>query len=216
MPQNVFVSWSGGKDCYLALQKAVEQGLTVTTLTTFVSKEGRNTAHGVDTAVLRRQASALGLPLEIEPVTWEEYEKGFLNVVARLKKEGVTGGVFGDINLQEHRQWIETRCRRHSITPFFPLWGMEEIDVVRELLRRKARLLIVALRGDLLDEEWIGQELDEQFLQLCLERGLSPCGENGEYHTLAIGGPLFQEHLEFERGAIRQQGNLLYQDLKNG
>ena len=74
----------------------------------------------------------------------------------------------------EHRQWIETRCRRQLITPFFPLWGMEETDVVRELLRRKARLLIVALRGDLLDEEWIGQELDEQFLQLCLERGLSP------------------------------------------
>jgi diphthine-ammonia ligase len=216
LPQNVFVSWSGGKDCYLALQKAVEQELTVTALTTFVNREGHNTAHGVDTAVLRRQASALGLPLEIEPVTWEEYEKGFLNVVARLKKEGVTGGVFGDINLQEHRQWIETRCRRQSITPFFPLWGMEETDVVRELLRRKARLLIVALRGDLLDEEWIGRELDEQFLQLCLERGLSPCGENGEYHTLAIGGPLFQEHLEFERGAIRQQDNLLYQDLKNG
>lgn len=216
MSPNVYVSWSGGKDCYLAFLKAVEQGFAVTALATFVNREGRNTAHGVDATVLGRQASALGLPLETEPVTWKEYEKGFLNVVARLKKEGVTGGVFGDINLLEHRQWIETRCRRQSIASFFPLWGMEETDVVRELLRRKARLLIVALRGDLLDEEWIGRELDEQFLQLCLERGLSPCGENGEYHTLVVGGPLFKENLKYKKGEILRKDHLLFQEIKAG
>lgn len=211
MSQNVYVSWSGGKDCYLALQKAVEQGLTVSTLVTFVNKEGHNTAHGFDTAVLHRQASALGLPLKTEPVTWKEYEKGFIKVTNELKEEGVTGGVFGDINLLEHRRWIEARCRRQSIIPFFPLWGMEETAVVRELLQRKARLLIVALRGDLLGEKWVGRELDEEFLQLCLERGLSPCGENGEYHTFAVGGPLFQKHPKFEKGEIVRQDNLLYQ-----
>ncbi len=216
MNENVFVSWSGGKDCYLALQKAVEHGLTVTTLVTFVNKEGRNTAHGVDTAVLRRQARALGLPLEIEPVTWAEYENGFIKVTAHLQEKGVTGGVFGDINLLEHRRWIETRCRRKSITPFFPLWGLEETDVVRELLRRKARLLIVALRGDLLDEKWLGRELDEPFLQLCLERGLSPCGENGEYHTLAVGGPLFKENLKVKKGKTLREDHLLFQEINTG
>lgn len=213
MEKKAYASWSGGKDCYLALQKAMEQGLSVTTLVTFINEEGRCMSHGIDTVVLHRQARALGLTLKTVPVSRKEYDQGFINVTTDLKEEGVTGGVFGDINLPEHRQWIESRCRRQSITPFFPLWGMEETAVVRELLARKAHLLIVALRSDLLDEKWIGRELDEQFLQLCLERGLSPCGENGEYHTLAIGGPLFREHLNFKKGEILRRDNLLYQNI---
>lgn len=129
MTQNVFVSWSSGKDSYLALQKAIDQGLTVTALVTFINKEVRSMSHGVDAAVLHRQARALGFPLKTEPVSWKEYEKGFVKVVTGLKEQGVTGGVFGDINLPDHRQWVESRCHRLSITSFLPLWRMEETAV---------------------------------------------------------------------------------------
>ncbi len=213
MQQKVFVSWSGGKDSYLALQKAVAGGLAVTTLVTFTNKEGRSMSHGVDTAVLINQARALGFPLETEKVSWEEYENGFVNVVTRLKEQGVTGGVFGDINLTEHRQWVESRCSRQSIDAFLPLWGMSETDVVEELLNRRARLLIVALRSDLLGKEWIGRELDRHFLEECLAKNISPCGEHGEYHTLAVGGPLFKEPLQYQLGEVYRKDNLLYQEV---
>lgn len=213
MTGNIYVSWSGGKDCYLALQKAVEQRLSVTTLVTYIDKEGRHMSHGVDTPLLQRQARALDLTLKTVSVSRNDYDRGFIDVTTALKEEGVTGGVFGDINLLEHRRWIENRCRRQSITPFFPLWDMEETAVVRELLARKARLLIVALREDLLDKKWIGRELDEQFLRLCMERGLSPCGENGEYHTLAVGGPLFREPLNLKRGEVLKQEGMLFLEI---
>lgn len=173
-------------------------------------------AHGVDTVLLHRQARALGLSLKTVSLREENYDQAFINITSALKEEGITGGVFGDINLLEHRQWIESRCHQQSITPYFPLWGMEETAVIHELLTGGARLLIVALRGDLLDEKWIGQELDEHFLQLCTERGLSPCGENGEYHTFAVGGPLFHEHLHLKKGEILRQNRMLFQEVHAG
>lgn len=216
MGETVYVSWSGGKDCYLALQKAVKQELSVTTLVTYVNEKGRCMAHGVDTVSLHHQARALGLTLKTVPLHGGNYDRAFIDVTTILKEEGITGGVFGDINLAGHRLWIENRCRRQSITPNFPLWGMEETAVVRELLAGGARLLIVALRDDLLDRKWIGQELNEQFLQSCMEKGLSPCGENGEYHTFVVDGPLFRERMNLKKGKILKQGCMLFQEIHAG
>jgi diphthine-ammonia ligase len=197
LEQKVFVSWSGGKDSYLAMLKAREMGLDVHTLVTFMNNETASMSHGLSRKLLQEQAAALGLPLEVEMVTWEDYENGFMRVTERLKEKGITGGVFGDINLQEHRDWVEKMCSRASLSSYLPLWGMEEKEVLDELLARRARLVLVSLRDDFLDEQWLGKEIDEDFYEVCKSRGVSPCGENGEYHTLAVDGPLFTTPLSF-------------------
>lgn len=198
----VFVSWSGGKDAYLSLLRAREMGLEISCLLNFNDQHGYSRSHGLPAELLLRQAASLGFSLETEITSWETYEAGFVRAAKRLKEQGVTGGVFGDINLKEHRDWIEKVCARCAISYHLPLWGMEERKVSEELLRRRGRAVLVSVRRDLLDESWLGQVLDEEFLDYCENRGISPCGERGEFHTLVVDGELFREPLQYQTESV--------------
>jgi len=201
----VFVSWSGGKDSYLSLLLARKEGLDITCLLSFVGADGNSRSHGLETGMLERQAELLGIPLETEEVTWESYEKGFELAVDRLKIErGITGGVFGDVNLVEHREWIEKMCQRCGIKFNLPLWLMEERAVSEELIKRGGRAMIVAIRNDLVDESWLGKVMDEAYIDYCVAKGISPCGEGGEAHTLVVDGPFFREPLKIAPGEVER------------
>jgi diphthine-ammonia ligase len=202
----VFVSWSGGKDSYLSLLLARERGLDVACLLSFVDADGSSRSHGLKTAMLKKQAEVLSLPLETEEVTWESYENGFERAVSRLKEElAITGGVFGDINLSEHREWVEKMCRRCGINYNLPLWLMEERSVSEELINRGGKAMVVAIRSDLIDEIWLGKVMDEEYIDYCEGKGISPCGEGGEAHTLVIDGPLFSEPLQYTLGEVERK-----------
>ena len=202
----VFVSWSGGKDSYLSLLLAREMSLDVVCLLSFVGADGNSHSHGLKTEVLRRQAEALGIPLETEEVTWESYENGFERAVNRLKEErGISGGVFGDINLPGHREWVEKMCKRCAINYNLPLWLMEECKVLEELIKRGGKAMVVAVRRDIIDESWLGRVLDREYINYCVEKGISPCGEYGEAHTLVIDGPLFSDPLKYNLGAVERE-----------
>ena len=206
--EKVFVSWSGGKDSYLSLLLAREKGLNIACLLSFVGTDGSSRSHGLDTEILKRQADLLGITLETETVTWESYEKGFEKAVKRLKRErSITGGVFGDINLVEHRQWIEKISERCGINYNLPLWLMEERSVSEELIRRGGKAMLVAIRSDLVDEKWLGKLIDQSFIDYCIKCGISPCGEGGEAHSLVIDGPLFRESLKYVTGEVERKEN---------
>jgi diphthine-ammonia ligase len=203
--ERVFVSWSGGKDSYLALLGAKEKGLTVVSLLSFVGDDGLSRSHGLKTELLRKQAEALGIRLETEAVTWESYEAGFEKAVRRLKRDcDINGGVFGDINLDEHRQWLEKMSLRCGINYNLPLWQMEERAVSEELINRGGRAMLVAIRSDLVDEKWLGRFMDLEYLSYCEEIGISPCGEGGETHTAVLDGPLFQFPISYSIGKIHR------------
>jgi diphthine-ammonia ligase len=206
--EKVFVSWSGGKDAYLSLLLAQEMGLKVTSLLSFVGADGNSRSHGLKTDLLRRQAALLGIPLETREVDWDGYEAGFEDAVNHLKREqGISGGVFGDINLVEHREWIEKMCLRCSIAYNLPLWLMEEREVSEELIKRGGEALIVAIRSDLVDQKWLGTIMDSDYIEYCLQTGISPCGEGGEAHTFVVDGPLFSEPFKYLTGKVWQQDN---------
>jgi diphthine-ammonia ligase len=204
----VFISWSGGKDSYLAMLFAKEHGLEPACLLSFTGADGQSRSHGLKTAVLEAQASALGIPLHTEEVTWEGYEDGFENAVNELnEKYGISGGVFGDINLQEHFDWVEKMCLRCGINHNLPLWMMEEKMVSEELIRLGGKAILVAIRNDLVDEKWLGRIMDTEYIDYCLSIGISPCGEGGEAHTLVIDGPLFKTPLSYNTGKIHHKDN---------
>jgi len=206
--EKVFVSWSGGKDSYLALLLAKEQGLDPACLLSFVGADGRSRSHGLKTELLKVQASALGIPLEMKEVTWEGYEQGFEEAVNRIKKDyGLRGGVFGDVNLDEHRSWVEKMCKRCGIGSNLPLWMMEERRVSEELIKRGGKAMVVAIRSDLVDQSWLGKLMDEHYIEYCLSKKISPCGEGGEAHTLVVDGPLFEKPLQYTLGAIKHDQN---------
>ena len=132
--------------------------------------------------------------------TWQGYENEFKKMVGELKQEGIEGGVFGDIDLEEHREWVERVCREAGISAYQPLWGRSQADILRDFVAAGFETVVVATRADKLGEEWLGKKIDADFIKQIIEMGktqaITPCGETGEYHTLVVDGPLFQKRME--------------------
>ena len=199
--EKVFASWSGGKDCCLALNRALSKGLDVSYLANMVSEDGqRSRSHGINASVLAMQSQAIGIPIVQQPTRDDEYEANFKAMLRRFKEEGVTGGVFGDIDFNEHRQWIERVCRDADFTPYLPLWLEDQNKLLGEFIDAGFKALVIATNAEVLGEEWLGRRLDRDFLaqldELSQSSNLTVCGEVGEYHTLVVDGPVFIKRLE--------------------
>jgi uncharacterized protein (TIGR00290 family) len=207
----VFVSWSGGKDCTLAACKAMSQGHQVSYLINFISEDGqRSRSHGIRREVIALQAEAIGIPLIQAATSWEEYEENFKRVVGELKNEGVEGGVFGDIDIDEHRQWVERVCSELGIKPLLPLWLMEPEELLNEFIEMGFKAIVVATK---LDKSLLGRSLDEQLLNEIKGFGAHPSGEYGEYHTFVTDGPIFQRLLKVIQGEVRRKGDIWLLDI---
>ena len=112
-----------------------------------------------------------------------------------FKQEGIEGGVFGDIDFNPHREWIEGVCRETGITPHLPLWLEDQRKLMEEFIDAGFIAVVVAVKAEFLGEETLGKRIDRGFLA-SLGKDITPCGEAGEYHTLVIDGPIFQKRLE--------------------
>lgn len=192
--EDTFISWSGGKDSCLAYYKASSKGIKARYLLNMATEDGdKSRTHGISTEWLRMQSQAIGIPLLQRQTTWADYETEFKKALIALKDEGIVTGVFGDIDLDEHRQWVERVCSECGITARLPLWGESQERVVREFIQGGFEAVVVATKADLLGKEWLGRKIDLEFLADLVEqkKDVTPCGEAGEYHTFVIDGPLF-------------------------
>ena len=212
----VFSSWSGGKDCCLAAYRASVNGMKVRYLANTVTEDGqRSCSHGLSADIIRLQSRAMGIPLVQARTTRDTYETAFKNMLRRFKREGIDGGVFGDIDFNEHREWIERVCQAVNIVPHLPLWEESQEKILREFVRLGFEAVVVAAKADLFGEEVLGRKVDMDFIKQMEElketRGITPCGEAGEYHTLVIDGPLFQKRIEIReiRNVLREEHRFL-------
>lgn len=197
--EQVFVSWSGGKDSCFAGYLAIRDGLEVRYLANTVSEDGqRSRSHGLSAEILKLQAQALGIPLIQQKTSKNTYEADFKIMLHALKQEGITGGVFGDIDFNAHREWLDRVCGDVGITPHFPLWLQNQNKIMNDFVELGFEAVVVATKADLLGEEWLGLKVDFDFIKdlAALGKNITPCGEAGEYHTLVIDGPLFKQRLE--------------------
>ncbi|MBS7629627.1 diphthine--ammonia ligase, partial [Candidatus Bathyarchaeota archaeon] len=144
---NVAASWSGGKDSCLACYKAMLEGHNVLFLVNFISEGyGRVSFHGTPASLINEQADALGIRLVQRPTGQGGYEEQFKRVVKELVCEGVEGMIFGDIHIQEHRDWVERVCDEVGVIPMEPLWGMRAEDVYKKFIDYGFEALIVSVR----------------------------------------------------------------------
>ncbi len=197
----VFTSWSGGKDSCFACYRAIVSGLKVRYLANMITEDGqRSWTHGLSTELLQIQAQAIGIPLVQRRTTGDNYEAEFKSMLHTFQQEGVDGGVFGDIDFEEHRQWIDRVCREVNITPCLPLWGESQDRIMRDFIDSGFEAVVVVTKADLFGEEWLGRKIDRDFLKqlakLSETKEITPCGEAGEYHTFVIDGPLFNRRIE--------------------
>ncbi len=215
------VSWSSGKDSAYALWEVRRTGAlqVVGLLTTITRAFGRVSMHGVREALVEQQAEATGLPLrQVEipfPCPNEVYERAMGDAIRELANDGVRVIVFGDLFLEEIRAYRESRLAPTPIRPVFPLWGRETGQLAREMIRDGLRATIVCVDPRKLPKEFSGRRFDETLLEE-LPASVDPCGENGEFHTFAWGGPMFSQPIPCDAGATVERDGFVYTDLIPG
>lgn len=188
------ISWSAGKDSCLAWLRAVEQGLEVTTFVTMCEPGGLSKSHALPPALIGAQVQAIGgawWPVEAGPGA---YAAAFDVTLRRLVAHGHTHLVFGDIDLQAHRDWLEPACARAGLTAVFPLWGEPREAVAREIVARGIRARLVCVDTRWLDASYCGADYDAALIAR-LPAGVCPCGEDGEFHSFVHDAPGFARPL---------------------
>jgi len=192
-------SWSGGKDSCLACYKAIKQGYNIKYLLNFISKESkRGCFHGIESSLMKLQSEAIGIPLVQKEVTadMKKYEEEFKEAVTGLKGEQINSMVFGDIFLLDHINWVERVCKDIGINPIEPLWNNKPENIIEEFINLGFKAIIVSAQAEKLGKEFIGRYIDKKLTGELKEREVCPCGENGEFHSLVVDGPIFKKRIE--------------------
>ena len=209
------VAWSGGKDAAWALHLARQQDVEVAALLT-TTAAGRVAMHEVRGALVEAQAAAAGLPLWTIPLPWPcpnaEYESAMRAVLERARKEGIEAVVFGDLFLAEIRAYRESLLAGTGVRPVFPLWGKDTAALAAQMIAQGLRATLVCVDLRKLSARFAGRDLDAALLA-DLPEGCDPCGENGEFHTFAWGGPMFRAPVPIARGAVEERGGFAFADL---
>ena len=192
-------SWSGGKDSCLACYKAIKSGINVKYLLNFISREYKRCCfHGLEAKILRMQSELAGIQLvqkETSP-DMKKYEEEFKSAVQELKSKGINQMIFGDVYLNEHREWVERVCSELNSQAIEPLWNVPPEKVVEEFIESGFKAIVVSAKADLFGRDFVGRYVDSNFLEELKQRKICPCGENGEFHTLVVEGPIFKGKIE--------------------
>lgn len=218
MPKRIALSWSGGKDCSIALDRLrrnPEYELT-TLLTTVNADNGRISMHGVHGDLLLGQVESIGLPLQIialpTKATNETYETAMAKACDTMKEEGIEAVAFADLYLQDIRAYREKQMAGTGLEPIFPVWGEPTPDLAKAFLVAGFRATVVCVDPRQLDPSFCGRDYDEEFLR-DLPAEVDPCGEQGEFHTFVHDGPIFSKPVEFSKGEVLEINGFQYCNL---
>jgi uncharacterized protein (TIGR00290 family) len=196
------ISWSGGKDSYLALHRSTSAYDVVAMVTMFAEDGARSRSHGLRPEILHAQADRLGIPLFAGRGSWDTYEAGFRAVLAEAAALDITHVIFGDILYESNRAFPERVCAAAGLTTVEPLWNEPTAALYREFVATGADARIVTVRDGVLDASWLGRRLTVALLDDIERAGIDPCGEHGEYHTVVLDAPLFTSPIPVTWGEL--------------
>lgn len=204
--ERVVFCWSGGKDSALALYKLQQSDRyeVVALLTTCNEHFQRVSMHGVRIGLAYRQAAEIGLPLDIiylsENASNDEYESKMFEYLSRRQSQGISAVVFGDIFLEDLRQWREASLAKVGLRGIFPLWRQDTKALINDFLSSGFGSVLCCVSDAYFGDSDVGILLDGAFIDK-LPAGVDPCGENGEFHSFAFKGPIFNAAIPFTLGA---------------
>jgi uncharacterized protein (TIGR00290 family) len=206
--------WSGGKDSALALGRARAAGLQVDRLLSFFdSATGRVRFHATRVEMLEAQAVSIGIQLRAVASSWAEMEATLRSELRSLTEEGFSGMVLGDIHLADVRAWYERRVTAAGLEHIEPIWGEPPGLLLREFVGSGGRAVVTCVDLAKLDETWLGRIIDQGFANAIAGTGVDPCGENGEYHSFAFAGPVFDGQVDWVPGDRRSEPGFAQLDL---
>lgn len=201
-----FASWSGGKDCMLAVHRFNKQTSNAVLCLINMCNEDASVSrsHGISSELVKQQADCMQIPIMQVAAGRTTYREKFISSILELKKkEGVTAGIFGDIYLKEHKVWIEALCDEIGIDAVFPLWGDDTEDLLNEFITEGFKSMVVAIDSRKLEPNYLGRVIDTEFLaDLKKLEGVDVCAEQGEYHSFVFDGPNFKKPLVLDKKEI--------------
>jgi len=220
MKERILLSWSGGKDSALALHELRRSGdyEIAAILTTVTEGTGRIGMHAVPRELVVRQGGALGVPLrEIAMPAFppnDVYEARWRSVLEDYRAEGIHAVAFGDLFLEDIRDYRERCLDAIGMHGVYPIWRRDTPSLAREFIDGGFRAVLVAIDLRALDRSFAGRSFDRELLA-DLPPGVDPCGENGEFHTFVFDGPEFRAPVAFRRGEVREEGTFAFCDLSS-
>jgi uncharacterized protein (TIGR00290 family) len=213
-------NWSGGKDSAMALWTVLQEGrFEVRYLLTTLNREyARVSMHGVRETLLDQQAASLGIPLKkvwLPPdTTMESYDATLHETLHELSGEGIHTSIFGDIFLEDLRNYREKALAKVGWQADFPLWNRKTKALANEVIKSGFKAVLVCVDGKRLEAEFAGRMYDGALLK-DLPEGVDPCGENGEFHTFVFDGPPLKTPVTFEKGEVVERAGFYFCDLKS-
>lgn len=217
--EKILVGWSGGKDSSMMLYELQKSGRyeIEALLTTVTETYDRISMHGVRNALLERQAEALRIPLCKVGIPTkcsnEIYEAKMREVMERYQSQGINSAAFGDLYLQDIREYREKNLARIGMTGIFPIWKRDTTEILKEFLNLGFKAVVCCVNPKLLDPSFAGRIIDKNFMN-DLPSGVDPCGENGEYHSFVFDGPIFKEPVPISIGPVILRDSFYFCDLE--
>jgi uncharacterized protein (TIGR00290 family) len=220
-PPKAWLAWSSGKDSAWALHTVRQtREVDVAAILTTINRDySRVAMHAVRESLVEMQAAAVGLPLVKVPIPAHcknhDYERSMASIMERARSEGVFHIVFGDLFLEDIRAYREKNLTACGMKAVFPLWRRNTRMLANEMLERGLSAYITCVDPARLNRAFAGRRFDSKLLAE-LPREVDPCGENGEFHTFACAGPMFQRPLPINVGEIVERDGFVFADLLPG
>jgi diphthine-ammonia ligase len=198
---NLICSWSGGKDSCFALMQMNQQPAI---LLNALNENGQiSRSHGLHTSILQAQAKAINVPIDFISATWADYTENFIQKLQQLTQEyQLTDAVFGDIDIEPHREWEENVCQSASLNCHLPLWQQDRKDLVFSMIDSGIVAMIVSC-NDHLGQDFLGKVINSETIAELEIKEVDVCGENGEFHTVVLDCPLFARPIDVILGEKR-------------
>ena len=214
----VMLSWSSGKDSAWTLHLLRQQpNIEVAALlTTFNSEANRVAMHAVRRELVEAQAERTGIPLCAVELPWpcsnQEYEDRMRAACQWATNEGITAVAFGDLFLQDVRDYRVRQLQGSGLEPLFPVWQIPTDQLAREMIAAGVKAKITCVDPSKLAKSFAGQDYDSRLLQ-DLPVGIDPCGENGEFHTFVYDAPVFSRPIAVQSGEAVERDGFVFADL---
>lgn len=172
--------------------------------------------HAVRRELVESQAENAGLPLWPVELPWPcsnaEYERLMRGVVERAAAEGIEAFAFGDLFLEDIREYRIKQLRDTGLEPLFPVWGIPTAQLAREMIAAGVKAKLTCIDPKKLEREFAGREYDDRLLE-ALPGGVDPCGENGEFHTFVYDAPVFTRPIAVRRGEVVERDGFVFADV---
>lgn len=217
--KKTLLSWSSGKDSAWTLYKLQQRSdVELLGLVTTVNQTHQRVAmHAVRLVLLKQQAAAANLPLHIinipHPCSNEKYNQAMDGFFDSIQQIGATHMAFGDLFLEDIRQYREENLKGTGLTPMFPLWLEPTEKLAQKMIDAGLKTRITCIDPNKLSANFAGREFNQQFLD-DLPDGIDPCGENGEFHSFTYAGPMFKKPINISTGDVVEREGFIFADLQ--